>query len=271
MTIKTKPSSIFDFNSILDKDYQDLNKKREGWYPIMYYNEDVALENKNYITMGINPSLTTKAKTKINKIFEIKFDVDIDGKGEERFNKFNSNGQYRQIKNKLIEFQNELKYDDEDQIVYFKTLENFFKSVGKNFQEEVFHYDFCQLRNTASGDIKKEILKNDNYNLLCKHFDDITELINPDYIFIFNATLLKILIKNNFFERITKPQDKGFEDKFGIKSKDDFEYYNEFMDDNGVCKRKGMKFIVGNQLSSGATSRVYRANLIANVRRLLNS
>ena len=46
MTIKTKPSSIFDFNSILDKDYQDLNKKREGWYPIMYYNEDVALENK---------------------------------------------------------------------------------------------------------------------------------------------------------------------------------------------------------------------------------
>lgn len=43
------------------------------------------------------------------------------------------------------------------------------------------------------------------------------------------------------------------------------------MDDNGVCKRKGMKFIVGNQLSSGATSRGYRANLIANVRRLLNS
>ena len=97
--------------------------------------------------------------------------------------------------------------------------------------------------------------------MLCKHFDLITKLINPDYIFIFNATLLKILIKNNFFERITKL----------IKSKDDFEYYNEFMDYNGVCKRNGMKFIVGNQLSSGATSRVYRANLIANVRRLLNS
>ena len=259
MTIKTKPSSISDFNSILDKDYQDLNKKREGWYPIMYYNEDVALENKNYITIGINPSLTPKAKIKINEIFEIKFDLDIDGKGEERFNKFHSN---RQIKNKLIEFQNELKYDDEDQIEYFKTLENFFKSVGKNFEEEVFHYDFCQLRNTASGDIKEEVLKNDNYyNLLCKHFDLITKLINPDYIFIFNATLLKILIKNNFFERRTKR----------IKSKDDFEYYNEFMDDNGVCERNGMKFIVGNQLSSGATSRVYRANLIANVRRLLNS
>jgi hypothetical protein len=43
------------------------------------------------------------------------------------------------------------------------------------------------------------------------------------------------------------------------------------MDDNGVCERNGMKFIVGNQLSGGATSRVYRANLIANVRRLLKS
>ena len=210
--------------------------------------------------MGINPSLTDEAKTEINKIFEIKdFDVKVDGKGEERFNKFNSN---RQIKNKLIEFQNKLKYDDEDQIEYFKTLEYFFKSVCKNFEKDVFHYDFCQLRNTASGDIKEWIKKNDNYyNLLCKHFDLITELIKPDYIFIFNATLLEILMKNNFFKRRTND----------IKSKDDFEYYNEFMDDNGVCKRNGMKFIVGNQLSGGATSRVYRANLIANVRRLLNS
>ena len=106
------------------------------------------------------------------------------------------------------------------------------------------------------------IKKNDNYyNLLCKHFDLIIKFNYPDYIFIFNATLLEILMKNNFFKRRTND----------IKSKDDFEYYNEFMDDNGVCKRNGMKFIVGNQLSGGATSRVYRANLIANVRRLLNS
>jgi hypothetical protein len=55
-----------------------------------------------------------------------------------------------------------------------------------------------------------------------------------------------------------------------IIDKDDFQYYNEFMDDNGVCERNGMKFIVGNQLSGGATSRVYRANLIANVNRLIN-
>ena len=260
MTIKTKMSSISDFNSYLDKAYEDLNTKREDWYPIMYYNENIVFEDKNYITMGINPSLTPEAKKRINNIFEIKhFNAEIDGKGEERFIKLNST---KQIKKRLIEFQNKLKYDSKNQIQYFKTLNQFFKSVGKNFEEDVFHYDFCQLRNTASGDIKEWIKKNDNYyNLLCKHFDLITELIKPDYIFIFNATLLEILMKNNFFERRTND----------IKSKDDFEYYNEFMDDNGVCKRNGMKFIVGNQLSSGATSRVYRANLIANVRRLLNS
>ena len=260
MTIKTKPNSISDFNSYLDKEYEDLNTKIESWYPLMYYNENIVMEDKNYITMGINPSLTDEAKTEINKIFEIKdFDVKVDGKGEERFNKFNSN---RQIKNKLIKYQHKLKYDSNYQIKYFKKLNQFFQSVGKNFEEDVFHYDFCQLRNTASGEIKELIKKNDNYyNLLCTHFDLIIKLINPDYIFIFNATLLEILMKNNFFERINHD----------IKSKDDFEYYNEFMDDNGVCKRKKTKFIVGNQLSGGATSRVYRANLIANVRRLLNS
>jgi hypothetical protein len=258
MTIKTKPSPISNFNSILEKDYEDLNTKSKSWYPLMYYNENIVLEDKNYITMGINPSLTDEAKTEINKIFEIKdFDVKVDGKGEERFNKFNSN---RQIKNKLIEFQNKLKYDDEDQIEYFKTLEYFFKSVGKNFEEDVFHYDFCQKRNTASGDIKKEIKIKSNYEKLCIHFDEIAKLIKPDYIFIFNATLFKILIMRDFFERVN----------LDIIDKDDFQYYNEFMDDNGVCERNGMKFIVGNQLSGGATSRVYRANLIANVNRLIN-
>ena len=116
MTIKTKPSSISDFNSYLDKEYEDLNTKIESWYPLMYYNENIVLEDKNYITMGINPSLTDEAKTEINKIFEIKdFDVKVDGKGEERFNKFNSN---RQIKNKLIKYQHKLKYDSNYQIKY---------------------------------------------------------------------------------------------------------------------------------------------------------
>ena len=123
MTVKTKINSISDFNTYLDKEYEYLNTKSERWYPLMYYNENIVLEDKNYITMGINPSLTDEARTEINKIFEIKdFDVKVDDKGEERFNKFNSN---RQIKNKLIEFQNKLKYDDEDQIEYFKTLEFF--------------------------------------------------------------------------------------------------------------------------------------------------
>jgi hypothetical protein len=261
MTTKIKINSISDFNSDLDKGYEDLNKKSEGWYPIMYYDENIVLEDKNYITIGINPSLTDNAKLAINDIFDIKpFNVEFDGKGDERFNKFNS----KKIRKKeeLIKYQHKLKYDSNYQIKYFNELNQFFQSVGKNFEEDVFHYDFCQLRNTASGDIKDWIKKNDNYyNLLCTHFDLIIKLINPDYIFIFNATLIEILMEKGFFK---KRKNK-------IKDKKHFEYYNEFMDDNGVCKRKKTKFIVGNQLSGGATSRVYRANLIANVRRLLNS
>ena len=268
MTIKTKPSPIYNFNSILEKDYDDLNTKSKSWYPLIYYNENIVFEDKNYITMGINPSLTDEAKTEINKIFEIKdFDVKVDGKGEERFNKFNSN---RQIKNKLIEFQNKLKYDDEDQIEYFKTLEYFFKSVCKNFKKDVFHYDFYQKRNTVSEDIKKEIKIKGTYEKFCIHFDEIAKLIKPDYIFIFNATLFKILIMRDFFEKRVNLVG-SINNRRDMIDKDDFQYYNEFMDDNGVCERNGMKFIVGNQLSGGATSRVYRANLIANVRRLLKS
>ena len=58
MTVKTKINSISDFNTYLDKEYEYLNTKSERWYPLMYYNENIVLEDKNYITMGINPSLT---------------------------------------------------------------------------------------------------------------------------------------------------------------------------------------------------------------------
>ena len=61
MTIKTKISSISDFNLYLDKGYEDLNTKSESCYPIIHYNENIVLRNKNYITMGMNPFLAYKA------------------------------------------------------------------------------------------------------------------------------------------------------------------------------------------------------------------
>ena len=97
------------------------------------------------------------------------------------------------------------------------------------------------------------------------HFDQIIQLIQSDYIFIFNASLVEMLMENEFFHRRTQknPHRKS--------NKNHFQYYNEFMDDDGICIRNNTKFIIGNQLSGGATSRVYRANLIANVNRLLKN
>ena len=67
-----KINSISDFNSFLDEDYKSLNQSSDSWYPIMYYDEDIDLEKKRYMTLGINPSLTVNAKKHINKkILEI--------------------------------------------------------------------------------------------------------------------------------------------------------------------------------------------------------
>jgi len=262
MNVLQKITSITEFNLYLDKEYEDLNKKSESWYPIMYYNENINVASKNYMTIGINPSLTDEAKLIINDILEIEqFNVEVDGKGVDRHNKFNN--KRKNIITKLIAYQNKLKFSlgsQKFQIQYFKTLHQFFKSIGKNFESDVFHYDFCQLRNTDSGDIKQWLKQKDNYNLLCKHFDMISKFINPEYIFIFNATLLEILMENDFFDR----------KKNNTKSKKHFDFYNDFMDDDGICHRRTLKFIIANQLSGGATSRVYRANLVANVKRLLS-
>lgn len=252
-----KINSISDFNSFLDEDYKDLNPCSENWYPIMYYDETIDLKKKIYMTIGINPSLTENAEKNINEIFEI--DHSSNNKGEERFNRYR-NDKARKIK-EIINYQHELKYNK--QIIYFKTLDKFFESVGKDFKRDVFHYDFCQLRNTDSGNVRKWISHNNHLNKLVEHLDKILTLVKPKYVFIFNATLVKILMekKESFFDR------KNHDLK---KVGKDFYFYNDYLDNNGICTRNDTKFIIGNQLSGGATSRVYRANLIANVNRLIN-
>ena len=264
-----KISSITDFNCFLDNEYKDLNPCKENWYPIMYYDETIDLQKKRYMTVGINPSLTVNAKKHINKkILEIKeFSVkyerqeDKDDRcGVYRFNKFVSDKDY--FKQKLILYQKEVKYS-ENPISYFKTLDHFFQAVKIDFEEDVFHYDFCQRRNTDSVTIGEWLSKNkySNFNRLKHHLDLIVQLIQPEYVFIFNASLVQMLMENNFFDCCNlKP----------LYRKDHFQFYNEFMNYNGVSTRKETKFIIGNQLSGGATSRVYRANLVANVNRLIN-
>ena len=278
MLTEYKVYSIADFNSFLDNEYKNLNPRNENWYPIMYYDENIDLKKKRYMTVGINPSLTVKAKKYINKqIFDIKDYNDdykkkvdeVDEYGELRYKKFwNSNIKYQK---KLIDFQNLLKSDKKAEniyyntfpINYFKKLEEFFKAIGKDFKQDVFHYDFCQLRETDSISIREWLSKNNfsNFIQLLIHLDKIVELIQPEYVFIFNASLVEMLMENKFFH-CCNPK--------ALYGKDLFQFYNGFMNYDGVCTRKDTKFIIGNQLSGGATSRVYRANLIANVNRLMN-
>ena len=278
MLTEYKINSIADFNSFLDNEYKNLNPRNENWYPIMYYDENVDLNKKRYMTVGINPSLTVKAKKYINKqIFDIKDYKDdykkkvdeVDEYGELRYKEFwNSNIEYQK---KLIDFQNLLKSDEKVEniyynkfpINYFKKLEEFFKAIDKDFKQDVFHYDFCQLRETDSISIREWLSKNNfsKFNQLRTHLDKIVELIQPEYVFIFNASLVEMLMGNDFFDDCNPK---------ALYGKDHFQFYNKFMNYDGVCTIKDTKFIIGNQLSGGATSRVYRANLIANVNRLMN-
>jgi hypothetical protein len=263
-----KINSISDFNSFLEKDYKSLNQSSDSWYPIMYYDEDIDLEKKRYMTLGINPSLTVNAKKHINKKileieeYSVKYEKKEDEKdncGNLRFDKFSRKKDY--YKKQLITYQKELKYSKKP-ISYFKTLDHFFQAVKIDFKEDVFHYDFCQRRNTDSVTIGEWLSKNkySNFNRLIHHIDQIVQLIQPEYVFIFNALLVEMLMEKKFF-------DKNLDLK---KIGKDFQLYNEYINDDGVCTRKDTKFIIGNQLSGGATSRVYRANLIANVNRLIN-
>ena len=279
MMTEYKINTIADFNSFLDNEYKDLNPCKENWYPIMYYDETIDLSKKRYMTVGINPSLTVKAKKYINKqIFDIKDYKDDykkkvdeeDNYGELRYKKFwNSNIKYQK---RLIDFQNLLKsnlkaekdiYYKKFPINYFKKLEEFFMAIDKDFKQDIFHYDFCQLRETDSISIGEWLSENNfsKFNQLLTHLDKIIELIQPEYVFIFNASLVEMLMENNFFHCCNHE---------ALYGKDHFQFYNEFMNYDGVCTRKDTKFIIGNQLSGGATSRVYRANLIANVNRLIN-
>mgnify|MGYP001223605262 FL=1 len=263
-----KINCISDFNSLLDDDYKSLNQSSDSWYPIMYYDETIDLEKKRFITVGINPSLTVNAKKYINKKilkineYSVKYEKKEDEKdncGNLRFDKFSSNKDF--YKKELINYQKEIKYSKKP-ISYFKFLDYFFQAVKIDFEEDVFHYDFCQRRNTDSVTIGEWLSKNkySNFNRLIHHLDQIIQLIQPKYVFIFNASLVEMLMEKNFF-------DKNLDLK---KIGKDFQLYNEYINDDGVCTRKDTKFIIGNQLSGGATSRVYRANLIANVNRLIN-
>jgi hypothetical protein len=244
--------TIKEINERIESDYisEKINLANTNWFPLMKYDEDYgvskSLDAIHHLIVGLNPSLTNKFAKHIHEtIFEIEDTFDPmsthDYGREEKYLKNKA-----AITKKLVDYQAILKYDSKERIPYFKQLENFFNEIENktNFKENIFHYDFCQLRHTDSNGIKKTI--KDNYEILAKHLDTIIEVVQPKIIFVFNGTLAKLLKDNNFFS-------------------------SENLDaELGCYFYKDIPVILANQLSGGATSSVYREMLIWNTKRILN-
>jgi hypothetical protein len=244
--------TIKEINELIENDYiqKNIHTVHDDWFPLMKYDEDYgvskSLDAIQYLIVGLNPSLTNKFAKHIHEtIFEI----------EDTFDPMSNHDYGRKeiylknkaaITKKLVDYQALLKYDSKERIPYFKQLENFFIEIENktSFKENIFHYDFCQLRHTDSNGIKKTI--EDNYEILAKHLDTIIEVVQPRIIFVFNGTLAKLLKDKKFFSSENLHEDLGC-------------YFY-----------KDIPVVLANQLSGGATSSVYREMLIWNTKRILN-
>lgn len=244
--------TIKEINERIESDYisEKINLANTNWFPLMKYDEDYgvskSLDAIQHLIVGLNPSLTNKFAKHIHEtIFEIEDTFDPmsthDYGREEKYLKNKA-----AISKKLIDYQALLKYDSKERIPYFKQLENFFIEIENktNFKENIFHYDFCQLRHTESKEMKTTI--KENYKTLAGHLEKIIELVQPKIIFIFNASLATLLKENNFFSSTNLDAELGC-------------YFY-----------KDIPVVLANQLSGGATSSVYREMLIWNTKRILN-
>lgn len=243
--------TIKEINELIESEYiqENIQNVHNNWFPLMKYDEDYgvskSLDAIQYLIVGLNPSLTNKFAKHIHEtIFEI----------ENTFDPMSTHDYGRKeiylknkaaITKKLVDYQALLKYDSKERIPYFKQLENFFIEIENktSFKENIFHYDFCQLRHTDSNGIKKTI--EDNYEILAKHLDSIIEVVQPKIIFVFNGTLAKLLKEKKIFSSENLHEDLGC-------------YFY-----------KDIPVVLANQLSGGATSSVYREMLIWNTKRIV--
>ena len=227
-----------EFNKIVEKDYldKDLYLPSKELYPIMKYDEEYGTKKKSFekikfLSVGLNPSLTDDAKDDLDKIL--------------------SQTSANRVKD-LTDYQSKLKYVKPHQIQYFKLIDAFFTEItshNSTFIENVFHYDFCQLRHTDSKDIKPIISK--NYSLLLEHFLKFIDMTQPKIIFIFNGFLSSLLLEKDCFGKQEPDKEEGC---YFIKGKED------------LCK-----VVLSNQLSGGATSKVHRKLLIWQSKKLIKT
>ena len=220
---------IFDFY---------VNNSICGEYPPMFYGP--ILNSYKILSLGLNPSLTNSA---IEELQEKKLLIKNFKTAEKKKRNI--------LIDAIITNQKKLKYG-ENQIPYFRSLEKFFKNLDEgynNFINEVFHYDLCQIRQTDSKVVVKQITEDPLLlDYLIKQLEFVIKILKPKIILVFNASVSKILK-----QRISFFSDRNLNHEHGC-------YFY-----------KTTPVICANQLSGGATSGVYRDILIWNCNRLIRN
>lgn len=198
--------------------------------PPMFY---PSFRAQKILSVGLNPSLT------IEFFKSLPIDKNID----------KNIGSYEEKQvDELVEFQKRLKFGAE-QIEYFRQQHIFFRDLDDKLQieEEVFHYDLMQIRHTnAEGVLRLFEDKNDKRlraNAVAD-FKFVVDSLQPKIIFVFNAAVARLFSENSN------------------------ELYSKYDSKNGCYDFAGIPLILANQLSGGATSRVFRELLLWNSRRI---
>lgn len=202
-------------------------------YLPMFY--DSPSENQTILSVGLNPSLTKKSRDMLDQK-----ELWID-----HFIKADDTTQIQKIQ-EVVTLQKELKSSNK-KIPYFKYLETFFEEIGyPNFEEYVYHYDLYQKRITKSKDVM-DVLSKDKQTIpeLIEHLNLVINQTRPKIIFVFNATVSKLLKENNFLSS------------------------NNLDDHLGCYFKQDIPVILANQLSGGATSTIHRDLLIWNSKRII--
>ena len=213
--------------------------REEDYLPMFY----ATPTGQKVLSIGLNPSMPENIMNFLEK-------HNLKVKGFE----YLSDAEQKDKIDKVIAYQKSLKYenDGKKKMKYFNELDKFFKELGQkgfnDFQEDVYHYDLYQKRNTASKEVKIELKDNIRVAELINQTKQVIEELKPKIIFVFNAYVSDLLKKNG-----------GFLKEAQINH------------ELGCYLYKEIPLVLANQLSGGATSIVYREILIWNTKRILRT
>jgi len=213
--------------------------REEDYLPMFY----AIPTGQKVLSIGLNPSMPENIMNFLEK-------HNLKVKGFE----YLSDTEQKDKIDKVIAYQKSLKYenDGKKKMKYFNELDKFFKELEQkgfnDFQEDVYHYDLYQKRNTASEEVKIELKDNLLVTALINQTKQVIEELKPKIIFVFNAYVSDLLKKEG-----------GFLKEAQINHELGCHLYKE------------IPLVLANQLSGGATSIVYKDILIWNTKRILRT